>query len=188
LHAENIAWQYAWTANPASLAATVGTGQVAFNAQSNSTSSSAGTPLGILAASVQFTSTASPPPGTSDSFTNVAEALTVNLTDGASGNAGSLTFNGLLNGNLWSTGNSLALSFSNPTQSLTLGSHVYSVSLVPVLTEFEPGVGFVFGLVTASDVQQTPEPSTLLLATLSLPLAGLAAWRRSRRLKAPCVG
>jgi hypothetical protein len=183
--AENIAWQYSWTANPATLTATVGTGTVTFNAQSGSSSSSAGVPVGSLAAAVQFSSTAAAPPGgTPDVFSNVPESFTATLTDGSSGLSNSVVFSGVLNGNLWSNGNSLSLTFGSPTQSLSLDKHQYSVSIVPVLSEFGPGFGAVFGLVTASNVQQTPEPSSLLLAVLGVPLAGATAWKRRRRIAA----
>jgi hypothetical protein len=148
---------------------------VAFNANSDSTSSTAGTPLGILGATVQFTSSATS--GSPDVFTNVPATFTANLADSGLGLSGTLTFSGRLNGNLWSGGNSLNLSFNSPTQSLTLGGHQYAVSLVPVLTEFLPGFGAVLSVVTASEVQQVPEPSALLLAVLGLPLAGMAVWR-----------
>jgi hypothetical protein len=183
--AEIITWQYSWTANPTSLSATTGSGQVTFLAQSGSMSSTAGTPVGILGAAVQFTSSASP--GNPDTFTNVPAAFTANLTDGSSGLSDAVVFSGVLNGNLWSNGNSLSLSFPSPTQGLTLGGHQYSASIVPVLTEFLAGNGAIFGLVTASDVQKTPEPSTLLLAVLGLPLAGATAWKRRRRI-APAAG
>jgi hypothetical protein len=183
--AEIITWQYAWTANPTTLPATVGSGQVAFNAQSGSQSSTAGTPVGILGTAVQFTSSATQ--GSPDMFTNVPVSLTANVTDGTSGLSDAVVFSGQLNGNLWNGGNSLTLSLPNPTQSLTLGGHQYSVSAVPVLTEFLAGNGAVFALVTASDVQKTPEPSTLLLAVLGLPIAGAAA--RNRRCRSvPAAG
>src|SRR5262249_49633160 len=94
--ADNIAWNYAWTANPASLSATAGNGQITFLAQSGGITSSPGVAVGMLAAGVQFTSNASQ--SDPDRFSNVAETFTASVTDSSSGLSGSLTFAGVLNG------------------------------------------------------------------------------------------
>jgi hypothetical protein len=66
---------------------------------------------------------------------NTPFSLTLKIRDAASGATGTLTFNGTITGTMgwnvatlhWKT--SLAASFQNPTQGLTLGGHTYSVSL-----------------------------------------------------------
>jgi len=118
--------------------------------------------------------------------------LSLTLRDQASGASGSLTFNGYFSGDLTlnSFGNTLTNNFVGPTtQSLKLGSNLYSVTIGPVVLPqtFVGASGWsTDGSISASISVQpvtsaTPEPSSLLLACLAVPPLGLARWLRRRR-------
>jgi PEP-CTERM motif len=67
---------------------------------------------------------------------------------------------------------------------LTLGGHFYAVSIGPYIAPPYPSTnlpGILVANVTAKDVQTVPEPATLALACLALPVLGLNAWRKRRR-------
>ena len=124
--------------------------------------------------------------------------LSLSLTDAASGKVGTLLFGGSVTGTLSATTSTATTTFDNPlTQTLLLGSHLYSVSLDPFSHVPIPGAtggGFVSAGVTASSVNgpppppppvtNTPEPSSLVLGGMGL--AGLVA-RRWSRLKRQAV-
>jgi hypothetical protein len=118
--------------------------------------------------------------------------LSLSLTDAASGKTGSLTFGGSVSGTLSATTSTATTTFTNLTQTLLLGSHLYSVTLDPfshVPIPGATGTGFVSAGVSASSVNgpppppptNTPEPSSLVLGGIAL--AGLAARRWSRLKK-----
>jgi hypothetical protein len=76
---------------------------------------------------VMTTSSASP--SHPDQF-HTGFSLTLQLRDAASGAIGTLTFSGTINGTMTWSGANLTATFSSPTtQKLTLGKHVYTVTL-----------------------------------------------------------
>jgi hypothetical protein len=115
------------------------------------------------------------------------------LRDEASGDVGTLEFSGILDGTFWSWGSDLRNEFTGDTsQSVTLGGHLYTAAL----TDFraptaarDPFGGAIVARVTVGEpaleptpspsVADTPEPATLLLAALGLPVvaAGQFVWR-----------
>jgi MYXO-CTERM domain-containing protein len=105
--------------------------------------------------------------------------LRVGLQDASSNLGGDLIFHGGVNGSAGmtisafgssSSWSSISLTYTQLTQSLQLGNHLYTVTMD----------GSTLGgmRVQVSDV---PEPSTLALAALGLSGLGLRAWRRRRR-------
>jgi len=123
--------------------------------------------------------------------------LALHLTDQASGASGTLTFGGYLSGTLPVSYGialySLTNTFVGPTtQSLKLGQNLYTVTIGPVVLpqEFIAPDDFPSndsGSISASISVQpltnsAPEPSSLLLACLSLPPLGLARWLRRRKV------
>lgn len=128
-----------------------------------------------------------------DSY-NSPFSLTLNLKDTLSGDTSPLTFSGSISGTISAFSSALQLAFDHPlTQQVTLGGHLYSVKIDPSSIAIPaPGTAVllsadisVSGLrlddpVLETPVSQVPEPSTLVLTGLALPLTAMA-WKRVRR-------
>jgi hypothetical protein len=126
-------------------------------------------------------------------------SVTLNLTDTASGQTGTLTLAGSVYGNVSPDGTTLGVSASGGFwQTVTLGDHVYSVDAVNSLPDTAPGndpvsyVALVYidrpapdffpPLATDKGVESVPEPSSLLLAGCALSFWGGATLRRRVRV------
>jgi hypothetical protein len=191
--AELLDYSYHWSVSPGSVIP-AGTGSVMLALAGDGSASSqvgAGSPTTIPAVTLTTSSSATTTP---DTF-NASYALSLHLTDTASGESGDLTFSGTLKGTLTATASTLVNKFGHPfTKHLKLGGHQYFVTIDPgQLNLPAPGAGSpaqVNGLVTIRGNpnpppgQQTPEPSALVLAGVGLCSAGLA-WRRLRRAARP---
>jgi hypothetical protein len=127
--ADFMDWSYHWSISPAPVLAS-GTGSVALAlAQDGSGASS------IPAATVSTSSSAT---SAAPDVYKVGYNLTLNLKDDSSNQSGALTFHGLLSGTVTATTANLTNSFSDPTEQLRLGSHLYSVTLNPSLMTLAP--------------------------------------------------
>jgi hypothetical protein len=121
--------------------------------------------------------------------------LTLRLRDGASGQTGQLAFRGLFSGYLGPGRNELQNQFiGSTTGTLTLGEHIYTVTVGPVrLPEIlftDDGNGAFkesfyqttpvqAGEIDAQvEVSNAPEPASLALAGVGLLGAAAARWRR----------
>jgi len=197
--AELIGFSYQWTALPASVSSMGDT--VSITPQPNGTGQ-----YDTVAAQTQFIpslaitsnagNTTATFPDPSLGAGSAKFELSLSLTDAASGKMGTLMFGGSVSGTLSATTSTATTTFDNPlTQTLLLGSHLYSVTLDPfshVPIPGATGTGFVSAGVTASSVNgppsppvtNTPEPSSLVLGGMGL--AGLVA-RRWSRLKRQAV-
>jgi hypothetical protein len=209
-------WTYSWSRDPLSVASDggAGTGGISLSTTplAPGTHMTGDSDIGVVTLST-FSSAAM---GHIDTFTKSPYALTIHLTDLTSGKSGDLTFNGQFNGSLSTTSADIKTTFLDPlTQSVVLGQHTYSVALnsyvppgLPTATVFG-SIGAHVSIDAASGnngggndggssgngggnggsgpgVSDAPEPSTLLLAGLALPAAGLAWWRaRGLRGRAP---
>jgi hypothetical protein len=176
--ADFINWTYSWTRSPNVVTADgSGTGKIFLTPVSGSALGTSD----IGAVTISTSSSASA--GNPDTFTAKGYGLTVNLTDVASHATGSLTFTGNLNGTLSANSSNLTTTFNSPlVQTIVLGNNSYTVSLnVP------PGPSSTLGgigahvVVGPTKVNNTPEPSSLILAGLGTPLLLRAAWRRRQR-------
>ena len=181
--ADLINWSFSWSPASQTLHATTGAGTIKTSSVNGSIQSQSGDLTGLAAATVTFS------PGSSLShFSGVPFHLGLTLTDSASSQSGSLSFSGVVNGDLSKTATP-GVTLNSPTGgSLTLGGNVYTVSLEYFPVPAPPGFvgnppGFIFAQVTATNpnAQTVPEPATLALAGLGLPVVGLAAWRKRRR-------
>lgn len=200
--AEFVDFSYAWSIQPGAVLPG-GTGSVQIALSPNASANyelGAASPTLIPGATITTTSSAAS--GTPDSFNNPF-SLKLSLTDTTSGATGNLTFSGTVSGTLTSTTSSLTSTFNNPlTQTLTLGSHIYGVTIDPsILGLPHPGAdsnALLDALVRVTNVnggtggggtppggpENAPEPSSLVLGGLAI--AGLAA-RRWSRLKKQAV-
>jgi hypothetical protein len=185
--ADFVDYSYHWSVQPSSVLPG-GTGSVTLAVAADGTGSSdtAATTATVLpGATITTSSSASNPP---DSF-NTDFTMKLQLTDSASHVTGELTFQGTLSGTLTATSSSLTSTFHNPvTQTLTLGGHVYTVTIDPTLINLpsptSPSPAAIDALMTVANkappVSQTPEPSGLVLGATAV--LGLAArrWLRGR--------
>ncbi len=175
--ADLINWSFSWSPAGQTLAATTGAGKITLSSVSGSIQSQSGDLVGLAAATATFS------PGRATShFNHVGFNLGLTLTDTTSHQSGNLTFSGFFDGDLSSSAKP-GLTLNSPTGgSLTLGGNVYNVSVGPFFSLPAPGTpGVLFASVTATSPQTVPEPSTLALAGLALPVLGLRAWRKRRR-------
>lgn len=184
--AELVDYSYQWSVAPGSVLPG-GTGSVTLaTAPDGSAMSTIGSPTPTLipGATVTTTSAATNVP---DVF-SVSFNMTVMLKDTASGATGSLTFKGHISGQLTATSATLNSIFDNPlTQTLTLGSHVYTVTIDPALLALPaPGSttpASINALVTVNNasnpIPKAPEPSSLVLGATAV--VGLISRRWMKR-------
>jgi len=109
---------------------------------------------------------------------------------------GVLTFHGSIDDNpgtlskvgLWNNGARLQYTISDPIQSITVGSHVYTVSFDPGPKNINgPGTNrqtSIDGQITVQGVRDMPEPSTAILSCVGLSFLGAFGYRRWKM--APC--
>jgi hypothetical protein len=189
--ADLIQWSYNWSRSPANVMAdSPGTGYISLtdetlqNAVGNSD---------IVATNIQAHSTATA--ADPDHFTNTPYTLSLYLLDKQSGSDSTLKFTGVFNGTLTALSSNIKAAFTSPTtQTAILGGNVYTVT-VGAYTPPGPTGSSTSGSIGAHSmvsvevvVQDLPEPATLTLATLGLPLLGAVAWRRRLRPLAALQG
>jgi hypothetical protein len=188
--AEMVGFSYQWTVLPTSVFPG-GTGSVTLASAPDGTAQAElnkNAPTFIPGATVTTTSSATEPPDTFDT----PFSMKLHLTDTASGLFGDLDFSGTIAGTLTATASSLTATFDEPfIKTLKLGTHVYKVQIDPALVSLPaPGASSPASIdarvTVAGRIDEppptinTPEPSSLLLAGLGLPLLAAARrWRRS---------
>jgi len=184
--AEFADFSYSWSTSPSPPLFPGGTGSVALALAADGSASAAINGGATLIPGAAIITTSSAGGTTSPDHFNVAYSMTLHLTDTSSGQSDDLTFSGTLSGNLTSDSSTLTSTFDNPvTRHTTLGVHAYSVTIDPTLLNI-PAPGSptpaeinaqvkVHGPPVLPPPFQTPEPSTLLLAVVALPL--MRAWR-----------
>jgi hypothetical protein len=176
--ADHIDWSYSWSRSPDQVYADGST--TSYIALTSESEVPAGGNTDVVAANLSVFSDA--PDSTPATFTSKPYTLTLTITDGDSTAVGSLAFTGAFNGQVTSDSSNVSITFTGQiTQSLTLGQHLYTVTMDAYAPPGPPGstnVGSI-GAHAIVAVQTLPEPSSILLAVLALP-AGVF-WRRRRR-------
>jgi hypothetical protein len=179
--ADLIFWTYNWSRSPAQVMADApGTSYISL------TDESAHQAVGdsdIVATNIRAFSTA--PPTNPDTFTAKPYTLTLFLMDQASGISGTMTFNGQFDGTMSALNSNITNTFTNAVaQTLVLGTNRYTATIgnyAPPGPTGSSNSGSISAHATVtvdSLLTDVPEPSTLALAGLALPLLCVAAWRR----------
>lgn len=183
-----IEWTYAWSREPieGSVAADPGgTGGVSLTNELEKTAVGSSD---VVATNLRvFSSTE---PSVPDTITDGAYSLTITIKDVASGESGSLTFTGLLNGTFSTSSANVSNEFTGVTSNfLVLGDNTYNVTIGPYSPPGPPSatnagsIGAHVEVIPGDDggvISETPEPGTLALAGFGLALTGVSRWRRRR--------
>jgi hypothetical protein len=133
--------------------------------------------------------------GSPDVITKGEYSLTMNLTDSASSQSGSVTFKGYFSGAFSTTSSNVANTFTGETtMTLKLGGHVFTITIGPYAPPGPPSASNA-GTISAhvavdedngggdggGDGGHAPEPSTLVLSFLGASFLGVASWRKRAR-------
>jgi hypothetical protein len=193
--AEMIDFSYSWGMGPSSVYS-AGTGSVAFSLKDGGTAGYQAGPAPTRLEGATITTTSSAGGAVAADSYSSNFALSLHLTDKASGQSGDLTFGAALKGTLTATGSALSVAFDKPpTRHLHLGGHLYSVTIDPSLVHVPaPGSsdpGSIDALVRVTPrasassqppvTQETPEPASLLTGAVGAGLGALAWLQRRRR-------
>jgi hypothetical protein len=115
---------------------------------------------------------------------DVPITLTLKIHDLTQKMNGSVTFTGEVSGTLSAKQANITLTWSSTLERLHLGQYWYDVTMHPL----DPGgphkTGYLGTLHATVNVHHNPEPSSLILAVLGIPLVAVPGWRRWRRKKA----
>ncbi|MGL4553168.1 MAG: hypothetical protein ACRC33_18540 [Gemmataceae bacterium] len=178
--ADLIPWMYNWSRWPAEVNADApGTGYITL------TDESLRTVVGdsdIVASNLRAVSTA--PPTAPDVFTDKGYNLALYLRDLESGEGGTLTFTGVLNGKITAQSANVKNTFTGlTTQSIVLGGNRYTATMTSYTPPGVPGASNPGAIgshatVTVISLAELPEPGTMALSAAG---AGLLALSRLRR-------
>lgn len=128
-----------------------------------------------------------------DTFTDAPYNLTVTLMDVASGETGNVTFSGRFTGVLSRAFSQIGNEFQNLTEyDLKLGNNMYNIRLTTYVPPPVPGAsntGSIGAFVTVREGNggeppppvDTPEPASLVLASLGLSFLGVSSLRKWRK-------
>ncbi|MGH9676431.1 MAG: hypothetical protein ACRD36_04955 [Candidatus Acidiferrum sp.] len=155
-------------------------------------SGSAVAPTSIVAANLSvLTSTDEP---NVDQFTHYTYQLNLSIKDSLSNRCKTLFFSGELNGSANTTSLNLTNVYTRPSeQEVQLGSFFYDILLLPpTLAPIKDGrtQGSIIAHVSIAPlipIQNAPEPSALLLLSVTLPVVGAAACMRRFWSKIRCI-
>jgi hypothetical protein len=170
-------------------------GQLILPSDSGTTSSAPNSPTTIATVSLLNWSTSQPNipvsslyDGQGYAYLGTQYAITLNITDVASGQSGKFTLNGdaestweYKNG-AWSFISTQFGGFPFQYYSLTLGKNLYTMTMSdpPYGLPSSPSGPLVSNIMVSVEPAPAPEPGTLLLAACGFPFVGLILWRRWR--------
>jgi len=107
--------------------------------------------------------------------------IKLRITDNSSGDSRGFIFRGFMNGDVWNHGSTLTPTFvGSLVRTVDLNHHIYTVTFNSFTSpggNFNPGQ-FNFTVTVAHN----PEPSTLILAGIGVPLLGLTLRRRRKKM------
>lgn len=181
--ADLIPWMYNWSRSPSVINADApGTGYITLT---DETLKSAVGDSDVVATNLRTYSTATA--GSPDVFTAKAYSLSLYLYDSASGQGGTLTFTGQLDGKLTALSSNLKNTFTGmTTQSIILGTNKYTATIGPYSPPGIPGSSnsgsiSAHATITVESVVDTPEPGSLILSGIGFTVVTLGRLRNRRR-------
>ena len=187
VRADFIPWKYSWSRSPSIIYSDSSNNSYIYLSE-ESPLVNAGNNTWVVATNLSVVSDADPEdPAT---FTNKPYTLTLFLLDVQSNASGTLDFSGVLNGTISQFTADVTTQFTSLTnQQLTLGTHLYDITIGPYAPPGPPEAnqpGAISGhvMVRVTDIQKTPEPSSLILAALGVPLGYRLLRRRAARKQA----
>jgi hypothetical protein len=186
VRADLIQWGYNWEPGTTKIAADGGSsGYLALTDEASK--AAAGNSNTVVTNLHAFSTASSIKP---DTFTQAAYSFTLQLEDLATKTTGSLTFSGFFSGAMAANSANIKNTVTSPTtQQITLGGTAFTVALGTYTPPGPPGAtnaGSLNAVVSVAaapgngHTSSTPEPSTLVLASLALPFAGMAGWRKRK--------
>jgi hypothetical protein len=188
--ADPIPWMYSWSRSPAVITADApGTGYITLTDEPMRMALDSSD---VVATNLRTWSTATR--ANPDIFTDRPYQLQLTIQDVDSGQEGSLTFTGLLSGELTAGSSRIDTTFTGQTeQSLVLGEHRYTANLGSWSPPGPPGSTNSGGIsshveISVETIMTLPEPGSLLLAGLGATALGCLGWRRVRSLSEPVAG
>ena len=177
--ADQIPWSYSWSRTPNVIYADGSTASYVTLSDASQTETPGA--AGPIQATNVFTYGGSPngPPA---EFTDKPFTLTLNLFDPTVAQPGSVSFAGDLFGYLTPTNGHITTFYAGPTtKSLTLGKHLYTITLDAYSPSGPDCTTPQVTAVASISVQTLPEPTAAVLAGLALSAGGLFWLRRRRR-------
>lgn len=185
---DQISWTYNWSRSPVAVFGDAG-GNVNFTDEPTKVAKGSSR---IVATNIRVASTATA--AAPESVVDGNYALSLTLATNSNGNpyTATLTFHGTLSGTFSAENANVANAFGpDSSQFVDLGSFRFTVDLVAYTPPGPPdqsNAGSIGARVTVEDrppvVNETPEPSTMLLGGLGLTFLGGAAWRKRRKARA----
>jgi hypothetical protein len=182
--ADQIHWNYNWSRSPGIIYSDTST--ASYITLTDEQLHSAAGDSNIVATNLRTYSTATPDaPAT---FTAKPYTLTLFLQDVASGTSATLIFSGKFDGTLSALNANIINTFmGQTTQQVQLGNNLYTATIGPYSPPGPTGStnagsisAFAQVIVQPIVVQDVPEPSSWLLASWAVPLAGFGFWWRRR--------
>jgi hypothetical protein len=193
--ADMIDFSYSWSMGGSSVYS-AGTGSVAFSLKDGGAAGYQPGPGPTRLEGATTTTTSSAGGDVAPDSYSAPFALTLHLTDKASGQSGDITFGAMLGGTMTADSSALTVAFDKPpVRQLRLGGRLYSVTIDPSLVHVPaPGSsdpGSIDALVRVTPraaassqpppaVTHAPEPASLLTGAFGAGLGALA-WLRRRR-------
>jgi hypothetical protein len=178
-----IPWKYNWSRNPSIIYSD--TSHTTYITLTDEQLRSAAGSSDIVATNIRTFSDADP--AHPAPFTHSDYTLTLYLLDVNSNKSGTLQFSGFLDGAVSSLSSNFQNTFNAPqSQILDLGDNQYTVKITSFTPPGPPGASNAGAIsahasVSVTQIQKTPEPSTLVLLLCGGPVLGYRAWRRRRR-------